>query len=123
MFCNNCGSELSEDENFCFNCGQDLSIIKQKLSSEQVVKNEINPVEYEEIHSDMMIDKTEDSDAKMQNLIEVIAELQNENNELKKELERYSSEKPTYRKSKFGRKMPNPGKDDIFTKFKKWYND
>lgn len=123
MFCSKCGMEIRENENFCFNCGQDLSGYQQELLSNDVLENEIKTVEYKEINQDPEIDEIEDSDAKIQTLINVIGELQDENSKLKKELERYTSEKPTYRRSKFGKKMPKPEKNDIFTKFKKWYNE
>lgn len=129
MFCSGCGTEIDEGENFCFKCGQDLSKYQQKFSTDEKTKEDVNPVEHEEIEPYHEINES-DGDAKIHNLIDIVSKLQDENKELKKQLEEYNrQESPVSRsKTQFSKKrMPKPDKDekkdDIFSKFKKWYNE
>ncbi len=128
MFCDGCGNEFEEGESFCVRCGKDLSEYKKKKpdrNHQEFNEPEVDdPEGYQEKTSDFL--DNEDPEIKIKNLVDIISRLQAENIELKKELEKYNDEYPPYTTS-FGRKnMPKPnkeGKKDIFTRFKKWYNE
>lgn len=128
MFCVGCGHELDEDTNFCFNCGQDLTkyqknppeMVKKLEESSKIKENETVEIEEDSV----------DLDAKLNNVTDIISRLQDENNQLRKELEKYKNRpKSSVSKSKseiIRKKMPKPDREekgDIVTRFKKWYNE
>lgn len=151
MFCTECGEEYQEETNFCPNCGTDLTLYHDKgpdlnlsgslerfqsadkedpLEGEVFIREDSQNDETRIDHTNRKNESTKENPEnwlyEKEQLEGIIQELELENQYLRENLENTNQKlgKPSAKAKKVG--VPHPHKnspEDMWNKFKKWYNE